>query len=159
MEYKPAPTTSRAASIPFGPNDIYPTTVLKTATEKINGDFQSTNNGLSLGTLGRISRASSSAGDERYRTARFPHRLVPQRQFYPAPGIVYVAFDQNGDGQPNDDEWYELAGSEYGKTGNRTGIKIVYDRPDNFNPSVNYGTGVDNYITYTINDNEPGSLA
>ena len=32
---------------------------------------------------------------------------------YPAPGIVYVAFDQNGDGQPNDDEWYELAGSEY----------------------------------------------
>ena len=38
---------------------------------------------------------------------------------YPAPGIVYVAFDRNGDGQPNDDEWYELAGSEYGRTGNR----------------------------------------
>lgn len=24
---------------------------------------------------------------------------------------------------------------------------------------MNYGTGVDNYITYTINDNEPGSLS
>lgn len=160
LEYKPAPTTSRAASIPFGPNDIYPTTVLKTATEKINGDFQSTNNGLSLGTLGG------------YIVFKFDHTVMNVtglRDFrigsfsgsssYPAPGIVYVAFDQNGDGQPNEDEWYELAGSEYGKTGNRTGIKIVYDRPDNFNPSVNYGTGVDNYITYTINDNEPGSLS
>lgn len=29
------------------------------------------------------------------------------------PGIVMVAFDRNMNGRPDDDEWYELAGSEY----------------------------------------------
>ena len=31
------------------------------------------------------------------------------------PGAVMVAFDRNGNGVPDDDEWYELKGSEAGK--------------------------------------------
>lgn len=29
------------------------------------------------------------------------------------PGVIEVAYDANGNGQPDDDEWYEIAGSAY----------------------------------------------
>ncbi len=48
--------------------------------------------------------------------------------------VVYVSSDANGNGKA-DDEWYELAGSEYGKTGERRNLKMVYTRPDNVTPS------------------------
>lgn len=32
-----------------------------------------------------------------------------------SPSIIWVAFDANGNGKPDDDEWYEIKGSEYGK--------------------------------------------
>lgn len=44
------------------------------------------------------------------------------------PGIVLVAKDMNGNGLP-DDEWYELAGSEYGKDTETRGYEIIYYRP------------------------------
>ena len=46
------------------------------------------------------------------------------------PGIVQVAFDWNQNGRPDDDEWYELAGSEYYKPETVKGYEIVYSRPD-----------------------------
>ena len=46
------------------------------------------------------------------------------------PGIVMVAYDRNGNGQPDDDEWYELAGSEYGKDTTTKHYTIRYYRPD-----------------------------
>lgn len=45
------------------------------------------------------------------------------------PGIVSVSQDTNGNGLP-DDEWYELAGSEYGKETTKKNYKITYYRPD-----------------------------
>lgn len=44
------------------------------------------------------------------------------------PGIVLVSKDVNGNGLP-DDEWYELAGSEYGKDTETRGYEITYYRP------------------------------
>lgn len=46
------------------------------------------------------------------------------------PGIVMVAYDKNKNGKPDVDEWYELAGSEYLKTGTRKKYEITYFRPD-----------------------------
>jgi hypothetical protein len=45
------------------------------------------------------------------------------------PGIVMVAYDRNGNGLADDDEWYELAGSEYSKPTTVKGYEITYTRP------------------------------
>lgn len=45
------------------------------------------------------------------------------------PGIVMVSYDTNCNGLP-DDEWYELAGSEYHSTATRHGYSLTYRRPD-----------------------------
>ncbi len=44
------------------------------------------------------------------------------------PGIIWVSQDDNGDGLPND-QWFELAGSEYGTSRHRTNYAITYYRP------------------------------
>ncbi|MDR1610316.1 MAG: cell surface protein [Candidatus Symbiothrix sp.] len=44
------------------------------------------------------------------------------------PGIVMVSLDRNGNGI-SDDEWYELAGSEYYKSETMHHYEITYDRP------------------------------
>lgn len=46
------------------------------------------------------------------------------------PGIVEVAYDRNGNGKPDDDEWYELAGSEYYKPTTLKNYEITYYKPD-----------------------------
>jgi hypothetical protein len=46
------------------------------------------------------------------------------------PGIVEVAFDKNMNGKPDDDEWYELAGSEYRKPETLKHYAICYQRPE-----------------------------
>lgn len=46
------------------------------------------------------------------------------------PGIVMVAYDKNKNGKPDDDEWYELAGSEYFNEKTKKKYEITYFRPD-----------------------------
>ena len=41
-----------------------------------------------------------------------------------------VAYDRNKNGIADDDEWYELAGSEYNKEETIKNYKITYYRPD-----------------------------
>ena len=53
------------------------------------------------------------------------------------PGIVFVSKDVNGNGEP-DDEWYELAGSEYGKDTETRGYEITYYRPEPANQNVSW---------------------
>lgn|GEM_PF-245830 len=45
------------------------------------------------------------------------------------PGIVEVAFDRNGNGCPDPDEWYELRGSEYDHDSTLADYEITYFRP------------------------------
>lgn len=46
------------------------------------------------------------------------------------PGIVMVAYDRNKNGKADDDEWYELAGSEYAKETTVKNYEITYRRPE-----------------------------
>lgn len=45
------------------------------------------------------------------------------------PGIVMVSYDANGNGKP-DDQWYELAGSEYNSPKTIHNYRITYYKPD-----------------------------
>lgn len=61
------------------------------------------------------------------------------------PGIVMVSFDTNNNGIP-DDEWYELAGSEYHKPETIKNYEITYHKPDSDKSPV-AGTGSQSFIT------------
>ena len=77
------------------------------------------------------------------------------------PGIVMVSYDTNCNGLP-DDEWYELAGSEYNSKDTRHGYSITYRRPD---PDREIIADEDNslddihYIGWTDCDGTTGYLA
>jgi hypothetical protein len=53
------------------------------------------------------------------------------------PGIVWVMQDENGDGKPND-TWYELAGSETGKSTTIRNYAVTYYRPSGTGMSVQW---------------------
>ena len=77
------------------------------------------------------------------------------------PGIVMVSFDKNQNGKP-DDEWYELAGSEYYKPETIKNYSITYNRPDpNHTPVPNMPSQWNDveYIHWTDNQGEDGYLA
>lgn len=78
------------------------------------------------------------------------------------PGIVMVSQDTNGNGEP-DDEWYELAGSEYGKQTTIQDYKLTYYRtpvdhvavPDEKDKHI-----IDSqYIKWADNKGETGYIA
>ncbi len=53
------------------------------------------------------------------------------------PGIIYVMVDDNGNGKP-DDTWYELAGSEFGKTDGTyiRDYEVTYFRPETLDKDI-----------------------
>jgi len=53
------------------------------------------------------------------------------------PGIVWVMQDENGNGLP-DDTWYELKGSEYGKSGTWQDYAVTYYRPEDDDAAVRW---------------------
>lgn len=71
------------------------------------------------------------------------------------PGIVYVSYDTNGNGVP-DDEWYELAGSEYYKPETLHDYHITYHRPDPDRVPVADNGGFLNDIYYIPWDDSMG---
>lgn len=77
------------------------------------------------------------------------------------PGIVMVSYDTNCNGLP-DDEWYELAGSEYYSKDTRHAYSITYRRPD---PNREIVADEDNslddiyYIGWSDNAGQKGYIA
>lgn len=75
------------------------------------------------------------------------------------PGIILVAYDKNKNGVPDDDEWYEIAGSEYNNTKTIHNYRITYSRPTtevhDGTRSVPYVT-ISNYIKWSDNQNNTG---
>jgi hypothetical protein len=76
------------------------------------------------------------------------------------PGIVMVALDRNGNGLP-DDEWYELAGSEYHKPETAHNYTITYYRT----PADHVATPIPqtpitdtSYIAWIANDGSTGYI-
>lgn len=78
------------------------------------------------------------------------------------PGIVMVSFDRNRNGLP-DDEWYELAGSEYRKPETKHGYTLTYHRPEADRPAAPHPTVpaiTDTaYIRFTDSDGRTGYVA
>lgn len=77
------------------------------------------------------------------------------------PGIIMVSYDTNCNGLP-DDEWYELAGSEYDSKYTRHAYSITYRRPD---PNREIVADEDNslddiyYIGWSDNAGQKGYIA
>ena len=75
------------------------------------------------------------------------------------PGIVMVSFDRNCNGQP-DDEWYELAGSEYDKS--LKNYEITYHRPDPDREIIKdnvWGLTDVNYIRWSDSEGKEGYVS
>ncbi len=81
----------------------------------------------------------SLGGQGGYLIAGFDHSVAEQGgeellitgnpyDYQNEPGIIWVSQDDNGDGLPND-QWFELAGSEYGTANEQTEYAITYYRP------------------------------
>lgn len=82
------------------------------------------------------------------------------------PGIIMVAYDKNKNGKPDDDEWFEIAGSAHrgdetwyeaaSQYGNDVNLykdyEITYYRPEN-DPD-RFTETVDNYIRWEANQGE-----
>lgn len=76
------------------------------------------------------------------------------------PGIVMVSYDANCNGLP-DDEWYELAGSEYNTASTRHEYSMTYLRPDpNREIIADYDNSIDdvNYVRWTDCDGVTGYI-
>ena len=77
------------------------------------------------------------------------------------PGIVMVAFDWNQNGKPDEDEWYELAGSDYHKSSTVKNYGITYRRHDPNSPPVpDPANSITNltYIPWTDNRDSTGYI-
>lgn len=70
------------------------------------------------------------------------------------PGVIMVAYDKNKNGQPDDDEWYEIAGSEHAKNKVKYNYEITY-----YKPEVEQAGALTNYIRWTDNLGNSGYKA
>ena len=70
------------------------------------------------------------------------------------PGVIMVSYDANGNGLP-DDEWYEIAGSEYHRATTIKDYEITYYKPDSEPDNPNEP----NYIRWTDNHGQTGFLS
>jgi hypothetical protein len=76
------------------------------------------------------------------------------------PGIISVSVDANGNGLP-DDEWYEIAGSEYNSPETIHGYKITYYKPDPNKVAMSDGMYMSDttYIKWKDNQGQSGYLS
>ena len=70
------------------------------------------------------------------------------------PGVIMVSRDANGNGLP-DDEWYEIAGSEYHEPTTIKNYEITYYKPETEPTNPNEP----NYIRWTDNQGQSGYLS
>ncbi|MCA4794021.1 cell surface protein [Myroides odoratimimus] len=89
-----------------------------------------------------------------------PNPEAPGRGGSCEPGIIMVAYDKNQNGIPDEDEWYEIAGSEYHKKETIKNYEITYYKPDPNkepvkDPSNNWATDLE-YIKWEDNQGNKG---
>lgn len=133
-EYRPAPGQFVNEMPRFEEGDTYES-ILQKVEESISGtnDIMITLGGYGgYVTFGFDHTVINVPGEKDFRIWGncFYELLQPEKKGGSAePGIVMVSYDTNCNGLP-DDEWYELAGSEYHKPETRHGYSITYSRPD-----------------------------
>ena len=93
-----------------------------------------------------------------------PNPEAPEEGGSCEPGIVMVAYDRNKNGIADDDEWYELAGSEYTKETTLKNYQITYYRPYEYHEPVeapedeqSWNTDAE-YIAWQDNRNAQGFM-
>lgn len=69
------------------------------------------------------------------------------------PGVIMVAYDKNHNGYPDDDEWYEIAGSAHEDVTREPWYQLARDNKNDVNLYRNYE------ITYYRPSKEPASTA
>jgi len=67
------------------------------------------------------------------------------------PGIIMVAYDKNKNGKPDEDEWYEIAGSEYKNPNAINNYTITYQKP-----TVEENKANNEYIKWSDNQGKSG---
>ena len=70
------------------------------------------------------------------------------------PGIIMVAYDKNKNGKPDEDEWYEIAGSEYSNPTTIKNYTITYHKP-----TVEDSKATPEYIKWEDNQGKSGYKA
>ena len=165
-EYCPAPGQFINEMPRYEEGDTYET-ILQKAEESISGTNDIM---ISLGgyggyvTFGFDHTVINITGEKDFRIwgNAFYELLNPdQRGGSAEPGIVMVSYDTNCNGLP-DDEWYELAGSEYYKAETRHNYTITYRRPDPDRiPEEDDSGFLDdiNYIPWSDSDGASGHMA
>ncbi|MDE7103326.1 MAG: cell surface protein [Bacteroidales bacterium] len=170
-EYCPAPGQFVNVMPEYEAGDTY-ADMLKKAEESISG----TNDVLiSLGayggyvTFGFDHSVVNVPGEYDFKiygnafySAEVPNPDNPNSGGSAEPGIVMVSFDRNRNGLP-DDDWYELAGSEYRKPATVHGYEITYYRPDPMKPATpdpqTPSVTDTSYIRFTDNGGRTGYVA
>ena len=165
-EYRPAPGQFINEMPRYEPGDSYED-ILQKAQECISGTNDIM---ISLGgyggyvTFGFDHTVINVEGENDFRIWGncFYELLQPDKKGGSAePGIVMVSYDANCNGVP-DDEWYELAGSEYNSQSTRHNYEITYHRPD---PAREVVADEDNslddiyYIRWTDSEGSEGFMA
>lgn len=74
------------------------------------------------------------------------------------PGIIMVAYDANKNGVPDENEWYEIAGSEYAKSTTIKNYEITYFRPvsEEVKPVEGTHITINDYIKWEDNQGNSG---
>lgn len=70
--------------------------------------------------------------------AIFSNPITGGTEAWSEPGIVCVMQDINGNGRPDDGEWYELAGNEYAKPNTIKQYKITYYKPESLQADIKW---------------------
>lgn len=165
-EYCPAPGQFVNEMPRYEEGDTYKS-ILQKVEESISGtnDIMITLGGYGgYVTFGFDHTVINVAGEKDFRIWGncFYELLQPDKKGGSAePGIVMVSYDTNCNGQP-DDEWYELAGSEYYSEDTRHSYSITYRRPD---PNREIVADEDNslddiyYIAWHDNAGQKGYIA
>lgn len=143
LEYLPAPgqymnTTTTAYKDNFSSEDV-----LKYATERIKNQYLISLGGfggyITLGFHTPITNVPKQFDLKIYGNASYNIYGTQTGKLGGSaePGIVLVSKDVNKNGLP-DDEWYELAGSEYGTNNETRNYEITYFRPETINSDVRW---------------------
>ena len=165
-EYKPAPGQFINEMPRYEEGDTYES-ILQKVEESISGTNDIM---ISLGgyggyvTFGFDHTVINVPGEKDFQIwgNAFYELLNPEERGGSAePGIVMVSYDTNCNGLP-DDEWYELAGSEYYSPKTKHNYSIKYHRPDPNRVVEEDETGFLNdifYIPWIDSEGTPGYIA
>ncbi len=165
-EYCPAPGQFVNEMPRYEEGDTY-ADILQKAEESISGtnDIMITLGGYGgYVTFGFDHTVINVSGEKDFRIWGncFYELLQPEKKGGSAePGIIMVSYDENCNGIP-DDEWYELAGSEYHSENTFHGYEITYHRPDHDRQIIaDDDNSLDDiyYIRWEDNTGETGFLA